>query len=165
MESVPPFILPNVDSPEGRPLRSGELARLAGVSKDTLRHYERIGVLPEAERTDSRYRLYPATALRRVLVARAALELGISLRELAEIFAMRDSGQPPCDEVRQLARKRLTAVDKQIESLILLRDHISSLLQNWDKRLSGLPAGEYAHLLETLVPEPEAQSAPCKAGK
>jgi DNA-binding transcriptional MerR regulator len=142
---------------QGHSLGSGELAKLAGVSKDTLRHYERIGVLPQAHRTDSRYRRYPADSVRRVLIVRAALELGFSLPELAEIFALRDSGHAPCDDVRRIAIKRLAAVEKQLESLITLRDHIKTLLQEWDGRLTGRKPGELAHLLETLVPAPPAQ--------
>lgn len=136
-----------------RSLRSGELARLAGVSKDTLRHYERVGVLETPARTDSQYRVYPASALRRVKIVRAALAMGISLQDLAQIFAMRRAGDPPCDEVRKLARKRLASVEKQIEALVSLRDQLTSVLQEWDGRLSRRGPDEFAYLLETLEPQ------------
>jgi len=57
-------------------LKSGELARLCGVSTDTLRHYERVGVLPRAARTASGYRQYPPEAQVRVMAVRRALALG-----------------------------------------------------------------------------------------
>ncbi|HWA84360.1 MAG TPA: heavy metal-responsive transcriptional regulator [Fimbriimonadaceae bacterium] len=138
-----------------RMLRSGELARRAGISKDTLRHYERVGVLDSPRRTDSGYRLYPESALRRVRIVRSALSLGISLCDLADIFAMRSSGQPPCEEVRRLAGKRLASVEKQIAALTALRDQLKDLLQDWDRRLENRPAGEFSYLLESLLPQPE----------
>jgi DNA-binding transcriptional MerR regulator len=134
-------------------LRSGELARLAGVSKDTLRHYERIGVLMPPQRNDSGYRLHSATALRRVFVIRAALDIGIGLKDLQEIFALRESGQRPCKDVRKLANKRLDVVLSQIEALAQLRDRLSGLLRDWDERLAGGSEKELVYLLETLVPE------------
>lgn len=134
-------------------LKSGELARFTGVSKDTLRHYERIGVLPPPERTDSNYRLYRASSVRRVLVIRAALDIGISLNELQEIFALRESGQRPCEDVRKLAHKRLGVVVGQIEALTQLKIRLISLLQDWDERLAGSSPQELSFLLETLVPE------------
>jgi len=64
---------------EGKLLRSGELARLAGVSTDLLRHYERIGIMPRPERTLSGYRQYPAITLDRVHAVRRSLMLGFFL--------------------------------------------------------------------------------------
>ena len=64
-------------------LYSGDLAKMAAVSLDTIRHYEKIGVLPRASRTQSGYRVYPASALERVLVVQRALRIGFTLAELA----------------------------------------------------------------------------------
>ena len=69
-------------------LRSGALAKSAGVSPDTIRHYEKIGVLPRASRTDSGYRVYPAIALERVFVVQRALRIGFTLAELAGFFCI-----------------------------------------------------------------------------
>ena len=145
-------MLANVNPECERMIRSGQLAARAGVSKDTLRHYERVGVLEPPTRTDSGYRQYPESALRRVLVTRAALSIGISLRDLAEMFSMRDSGQPPCEEVRKLASKRLDSVVAQIQTLTVLRDQLTALLGDWDARLKGRAPGEFSYLLESLVP-------------
>jgi len=72
-------------------VRSGELARLAGVSTDTLRHYERLGLLPKAQRTEGGYRQYTAQSLERVRLIRRALTIGFSLPELTVILKMRRS--------------------------------------------------------------------------
>ena len=76
-------------------IASGELARLAGVSPDTLRHYERVGVLPKPARSENNYRVYPEAALPRVLMVRRALAFGFSLPELAIVLKERESGTPP----------------------------------------------------------------------
>ena len=78
-----------------RLLLCGEFARLIGVSPDTIRHYEHLGVLPKAPRSASGYRMYDPTALERVHLARCAMKLGFTLPELAEILNVRDSGGAP----------------------------------------------------------------------
>jgi DNA-binding transcriptional MerR regulator len=91
-----------------KPFRSGALARAAGVSPDTIRHYEGIGVLPLALRTESGYREYPANVLERVLIVRRALGIGFTLAELAEVLKARDAGGAPCRRVYELAQKNLS---------------------------------------------------------
>src|SRR5258708_20658171 len=86
-------------------MHSSELARLAGVSTDTLRYYERLRLLPAAPRSASGYRLFSAQALNRIRLIRGALAIGFSVRELATIFAERDRGGPPCHRVGELARR------------------------------------------------------------
>jgi hypothetical protein len=81
LESVPTFIIQSVQP--ARPLRSGELAKLAGVSPDTLRYYERNRLLPAPPRAANGYRCYPAQSLERVQLIRRALGLGFSVEELA----------------------------------------------------------------------------------
>jgi len=116
-------------------LRSGELAGLAGVSTDLLRHYERIGVLPKAERGANGYRAYPAAALSRVRVARRAVALGFTLAELGRIFGVRDRGGAPCRSVRALAEEKLRQVEKSLAELRALRRQLSGMLAEWDVRL------------------------------
>src|ERR1039457_3399791 len=77
-------------------LRSGELASLTGVSADTLRHYERLGILRTSHRASAVYRMFPPSAVERVQLAQRALQLGFSLKELAEILRIRDNGGAPC---------------------------------------------------------------------
>ena len=131
-------------------MRSGELARLAGVSTDTLRHYERLGVLARPARTASGYRMYPATAVQRVVLIRSALSMGFSLAELTRILRVRDAGGAPCKQVRALAAGKLEELDRRIEEMKLMRRQMSELLERWDERLHSTPAGEPAGLLEML---------------
>jgi len=135
---------------EGRTLRSGELAKLAGVSTDLLRHYERIGILPKAVRGQNGYRRYPASASSRVRIARRAVSLGFTLQELARVFSVRDRGGVPCRQVRALAQEKLKRLDEALIETRRLRQQLGRIVRDWDRRLSGRHAGQRVHLLESL---------------
>lgn len=134
----------------GKALRSGDLAKLTGVSTDTLRHYERIGVLAHPKRTDAGYRVYTADAVKRVQLVRRALSVGFSLAELVWVLKVRDSGGAPCKQVRALAASKLERIDQQMEELRCMRTQLVDLFAVWDERLGNTPAGERAGLLEML---------------
>jgi len=131
-------------------VKSGELSRLAGVSSDTLRHYERLGVLPTPPRTNGGYRDYPANSLDRVRLIQSALRVGFSLSELATILKMRDRGEVPCQRVRAIAGHKLSEVKKQIEDLLRMRDQLERIVKDWDARLARTGNGKLARLLESL---------------
>jgi MerR family transcriptional regulator, copper efflux regulator len=131
--------------------RSGELARLAGVSTDTLRHYERKGVLPAPQRSANGYRVYPSQALERVRLVRRALGVGFTLDELARILKEHAKGGAPCRQVRELAAGKLAEVETRLSELIILRDELRATLSDWDGRLAKTDAGQRAGLLEALA--------------
>jgi MerR family transcriptional regulator, copper efflux regulator len=132
-------------------LRSGALANASGVSPDTIRHYERIGVLPRASRTDSGYRIYPASALERVLVVQRALRIGFTLAELAEVLKARDAGGAPCRRVYQLAQDKVKGIEADIEALKRTRRYMKKVLCDWEQRIESAGAGEKSHLLYSLT--------------
>jgi MerR family transcriptional regulator, copper efflux regulator len=138
-------------------LQSGELARLAEVSTDTLRHYERMKLLAVPRRSSGNYRLYPAVALDRVRLIRRALAVGFSLPELAKILKVRDDGGAPCRQVKGLLEEKLTHLDDQIADLVAMRGHLRAVLKDWDERLKGTPDGKPARLLETLTAPPRRE--------
>jgi DNA-binding transcriptional MerR regulator len=131
-------------------LRSGEMARLAGVSADTLRHYERKGLISAPRRSSNGYRQYPAEMLERIQLIRRALSVGFTLDELAAIFKTRHRGGVPCRDVRKLAELKLSEIEAQLSEITRLRDQWILLLKDWDDRLAKAQAGEPVHLLETL---------------
>ena len=133
-------------------LRSGELARRAGVSVDTLRAYERRGLLPPARRAPNGYRIHPPEALARVEMIQAALAFGFTLSELGRFLDARRAGRPPCREVRDSARKRLGEIDDAIAELGELREGLARLVENWDARVETASSRQALHLLETLPP-------------
>ena len=139
-----------VQGSSSKTLYSGALAKAAGVSPDTIRHYERIGVLPRASRTGSGYRVYPASAVERVLVVQRALRIGFTLAELAEVLKTRDAGGAPCRRVFQLAQQKLRGIEADIEALKLTRRYVRKVLADWEKRTQRAGPGQQSHLLYSL---------------
>jgi DNA-binding transcriptional MerR regulator len=133
------------------PYRAGELAHLAGVSTDTLRYYERRELLPLPPRSDGGYRLYPEAALRRVLLVRRALALGLSVNELAALLRVRNAGGVPCRKARELLATKLEMLDLRLRELQALRRTMRATLSDWDARLAAAPAGTRAGLLDSIV--------------
>jgi DNA-binding transcriptional MerR regulator len=133
-------------------MRSGQLARQTGVSTDTLRHYERLGLLPLPQRTAGNYREYPPTSPQRVDLIRRALTIGFSLPELKTILAVRDKGGAPCRHVRDLLRSKIHNLDQQIRNLVSLLAEMNRLSGEWDKRLRQTKPGQVARLLENVPP-------------
>jgi DNA-binding transcriptional MerR regulator len=132
-------------------LRSGDVARLTGVSPDTLRHYERRKLIAVPRRSAGNYRLYPPETVGRVRLIRRALAVGFSLSELARILKVRDEGGAPCRQARRLLEEKLSQVEQQITDLAAMRDHLRIVLKDWDQRLDTTQDGKQARLLETLV--------------
>jgi DNA-binding transcriptional MerR regulator len=134
---------------------SGELAKVTGVSADTIRHYERIGVLPKAARSSAGYRIYSESAVNRVLTAQRALRIGFTLSELAEIFKTRDAGGTPCYRVFELARGKLKGIEADIAALKETRRYLITVLADWETRIKQ-SGGQKAHLLQSLTAGVEA---------
>jgi DNA-binding transcriptional MerR regulator len=133
-------------------LRIGDVAKAAGVSPDTIRHYERTGVIPRASRSEAGYRLYSPDALARVLLVRNGLQFGFSLRELAGFLKARENGAAPCRQVRATAEAILTRVELRIGELEHARTAIRDTLRQWDARLAAAGDRSPALLLEALPP-------------
>ena len=141
-----------------RGFRSGELARATGVSPDTLRHYERNGLLPFPRRLANGYRVYPPEALDRVLLIQRGLAIGFTLLELGSFLRERSAGHPPCQQVRVLASRHLQDVENQIAELRRLRQRLRAILRHWDERLAKREEGSPARLLESLTSETNLSS-------
>jgi DNA-binding transcriptional MerR regulator len=140
-----------VQNSGSKALRSGALAKATGVSPDTIRHYERIGVLPRASRTQSGYRLYPANAVERVLVVQRALRIGFTPAELAEVLKARDAGGAPCRRVYQLAQEKLKGIEEDIEALKRTQRYMKKALSDWEDRIQRAGSGQRSHLLHSLT--------------
>ena len=139
-----------VQSSGSKALRSGALAKATGVSPDTIRYYEKIGVLPQASRTQSGYRIYPANAVERVLVVQRALRIGFTLAELAEVLRARDAGGAPCRRVYQLAQEKLKGIEADIEALSRTKQYLEKVLSDWEQRIQRAGPGQKSHLLHSL---------------
>jgi DNA-binding transcriptional MerR regulator len=141
-----------------------EVARQCAVSVDTLRHYERKGLLPPPARTSHGYRRYPPDTVGRVLLIQRALVVGFTLGELARVLRERDRGAPPCRGVRELVAQRLSDLEARLRELAGLRRELRLILATWDRTLAATPAGQPAHLLRSLVGNAALAGAPTAAG-
>ena len=100
-----------------KPLTIGQLARRAGVGVETVRFYERRGLLDEPARLESGYRQYPEEAVARLNFIKRAKELGFTLKEITELLTLRVDPDTTCAEIKQTAQAKLTNVDAKIRDL------------------------------------------------
>jgi DNA-binding transcriptional MerR regulator len=100
------------------------LAREVGVKSDTIRFYEREGLLTAAGRSPANYRRFDASAVDRIRFIQGAQRLGLRLVTIRELLAVRDSGECPCEPAATMLRQRLIEVDSEIEKLRGLRDDL-----------------------------------------
>lgn len=128
----------------------GEVASRTGVSADTVRHYERKGLLGKVARDGSGYRRYPEEVVDRIHVVRRALGIGFTLDELSRIFRQRDNGKAPCASVFRLATRKAAELDEQIAAMTALRAALGETLAAWEQRLDNAGEGGFANLLASL---------------
>ena len=102
-------------------MRIGEVATNARVSVETLRYYERRGLLPEPERSAAGYRSYGADTVRRVHFVRHAQQLGFTLDEIADLLAMWEDSATSCEQVAGRAAATLKRIDAKMEQLARMR--------------------------------------------
>lgn len=109
-------------------LTVGQLAALAAVRIDTIRYYEREGLLPTPLRTEGEHRRYGAPDLDRLLFVRGAKRLGLRLAEIGELLAVRDTGACACEPAESLLRRHVAEIGTEIERLAALRAELLAML-------------------------------------
>ena len=98
-------------------LTIGELAKCGQVNLETIRYYERQGLLPKPPRSPSGYRLFPSESARRVRFIKRAQELGFSLKEIKELLALRAASGATSADVRKRAEAKIADIEGKIETL------------------------------------------------
>ena len=116
-------------SSEGSSLTIGKLAAAAGVGVETIRFYERQGLLPQPPRRRSGYRQYPPEAVARVLFIRRAKNLGFTLREIVELLDLRVAPGTNCATVRTRAKSKLDDIDQKMAELERMRGALQRLVK------------------------------------
>ncbi len=106
----------------------GELADAAGLPSQTIRFYERKGLLPEPERGANGYRTYDPSMLTRLNFVQTAQAAGLTLAEIASIIDLRDDGTVPCAHVASLIDRKLANVRARIKDLAVLETELESLI-------------------------------------
>jgi MerR family mercuric resistance operon transcriptional regulator len=109
-------------------LSIGDVAKQANVHTETLRYYERRGLLARPPRSTSNYRLYAAETVRRVRFIKGAQELGFSLREIQELLSLRAEPKTSCEDIRERAEAKITDIEAKIRSLQAMKRALAKLV-------------------------------------
>lgn len=109
-------------------LKIGDVAKLAGLSIDAVRFYEREGLLGRVKRSAAGQRQYDREILRRLAFVRRATALGFSLAEVKSLLGLRVSAGKPCERVRERARGKVADIDRRITELTEMRDALGRLV-------------------------------------
>lgn len=97
--------------------RTGELAKVCKLNKETLRYYERIGLLPAPQRTDSGYRIYSEQAVDRLNFIKRMQELGFTLKEIDKLLGVVDQDEAKCCDMYDFTVEKLTDIQRKIHDL------------------------------------------------
>lgn len=135
-------------------MKIGELARAAGTKAETIRYYEREGILPAADRTHSNYRDYSPRHLAALTFVRRARQLGFGMAQVRQLLALSDGADKPCEDVDLLVEKQIEEVDRKIADLSALRGELTQMLY----ACNGSKIGE-CHVVESLTRGQDIQSA------
>ncbi|MDF2381815.1 helix-turn-helix domain-containing protein [Nostoc ellipsosporum NOK] len=143
-------LVATIESSEAR-MKIGELARTTSTKVETIRFYEKIGLLEAPGRTAGNYRQYSADHLARLSFVRRARDLGFTLDQVRALLALSDDRTRPCGAVDAVAREHLAEIDKKIADLRALRRELDELISQCSQG-----AISECRIIEALGP-------PCKA--
>lgn len=127
-------------------LTIGFLAKAADVNIETIRYYQRIGLITEPDKPLQGYRIYPSATLTRLKFIKRAQQLGFSLAEINELLEL---GEGSCADVRERAEEKRTQIDKQINDLKNLRNTLSGLISTCQNGADN----SHCAIVETLTAE------------
>lgn len=110
-------------------LQIGDLSKQTGVSTQSIRFYERIGLLPEPKRSTNGYRVYDTADAERLRFIQRARALDFSLDDIAEVLAFRERNEPPCRYVMAVMKEQIDEIQQRIRDLERLRDELTALYE------------------------------------
>lgn len=113
-------------------LTIGRVAKLAGVNVETIRYYQRRGLLAEPEKPHMGYRRYPADSVRHIRFIKRAQALGFTLEEIAELLRLEEARA--CPETRALAAHKMELIDRKLTGLAAMRNALAGLVQQCDRK-------------------------------
>ena len=139
-----------------RLLKIGDVSKQTGLGIETLRFYEKAGILDRPARTDSGYRLYDAGVLERIAFIKQAQVLGFTLEEIRQLIDHKKAGENPCREVREIVRHRLDELDEKLRQMRKYRNELAKALKEWDAL--GERKGHVCGLIENTHIENETRN-------
>jgi DNA-binding transcriptional MerR regulator len=133
-------------------MRVTQLARLLGVTSDTVRFYTRIKVLQPRKSNDNGYREYSMKDISRLRFVLSARQLGFTVDDIQQILTEADKGQSPCPTVRQLIEHRLQETEQRYLDTMKLRERMQLALEDWNEKPNKAPTGDMVcHLIEGFM--------------
>jgi len=126
----------------------GDLGKLTETKIETIRYYERIGLLPSPARTSGNYRVYSKDQVGRLSFVRRARDLGFTIEEIRELLSLSDQKDRSCEAVDSIARQHLADVDRKIADLMALRRELDSIIGQ-----CGCGTIAECRIIEALSPE------------
>lgn len=130
-------------------MKIGELASLSSLSVDTIRFYEKQGLIPPPQRTDTNYRMYDADTPRRLIFIRKARDLGFTLQEIGQLLALSEDGHAGAGDVKERAQAKLGDLDRKIAEMQEMRRSLEKLV----KACSGSGPRRTCPILAALADE------------
>lgn len=128
----------------------GELAKRLELNIQTIRYYERIGLLPEPERTEAGHRAYGKEDEKRLRFVKNARSVGLTLGEVKEVLAFHERGEAPCSYVTEAIARRAEEVERQIAELTEFKKVLDGLHEQATARVAGeAKPGHYCHIIES----------------
>ncbi len=132
---------------------TGQVARAAGVNHETLRFYEREGILPAPRRTRAGYRQYSDETVRVVTFIKRAQRLGFTLKEATALLALRKAGPKRREAARALAAAKIADIDQRIRDLVAIRDALATLVETCTHRAEASASCPILEALESSAAE------------
>jgi len=127
-------------------LNIGQVAKQTGVTVETIRFYEKEGLIEEPQRSNSGYRQYPAETVKRVLFIQHAKEVGFTLKDIGELLALRREPGTSCTDIKVRSTQKIEEVDQKIEDLTRIRNALARMVM----KCSGRGALSECPILEEL---------------
>ncbi len=143
-------------------LTIGQISKITGLSRKSIRYYEKEKLIPKASRSLAGYRLYTPKVINRLKFIQKAKTIGFTLVEIRGILELSSSGKPCCNQVVSWTDKKLAQIDEQVKYLQQLKEKIIYYQKKWnkEKRRPVLPESEICGLLESIeLPEETSKGA------
>ena len=112
----------------------GILAKAAGVNVETIRYYQRIGLIDEPDKPPQGYRRYPASIIHRIQFIKRAQDLGFTLNEITDLLSLNDGN---CEEARTIAEHKLEGIHRRIEDLTAMQSELTRLVKTCRRNADG----------------------------
>ena len=129
----------------------GEVAKRAGIGIETVRFYERRGLIENPPRTESGYRQYPEDVVSRIRFIKRSKELGFSLKEITELLSLRLDPETTCGDIKKRAEAKIADIEERIRSLRNMKKALTKLVATCNEN----DTVRECSILETLYPEKE----------